>query len=113
MRKIVLIMMMLWTTFLTSCRTAIVCEDIERAEMVPLNYCDISFKFNEARCRCRCLDPNTYTTLPDLSCGEDYQSGNFELEACQGIAGFSLDDVALEVKPNISRLNKIKEHYCK
>lgn len=95
----------------TSCRTKLVCSEVRRATIDYLPLCDISFKFN--RCRCRCFNLNNYSTVKPALCGEDFIEGNYELEYCEGIAGFYVEDWATEVKPNVKRLIRIRGDYCR
>lgn len=121
MRKIKLSMMLLLMIFLTNCRTKIICSQIENSKFPPLLMYDISFKFE--RCRARCMDINTWTTLPLAKCGvklDDTElmaiiadnSINYALEKCEGVAGFSIDDVALTVRPTIKKLDQLRKDSC-
>lgn len=101
--------------FLTSCKTKIICNEIKRATIKPLAWCDISFK-PKARCRCRCFDMNKNKTVSDRQCDTEDQlftSGNYPIEECDQIAGPTIKDWAKYVRPNIKRLQSIKETYCK
>ncbi len=68
-------MMMLLMIFIVSCQS-----------IPPSRHCDISFNPKE-RCRCRCFDYNNLTRLEDKECGDDFHSGNFPIEYCDGIGG--------------------------
>ena len=72
--------------------------------------CDISFKFN--RCRCRCFNVNNFSTVNDQYCGEAFKSGNYNLEYCDGLSGFHINDWLEEVKPKIKLLDRIKRDNC-
>ena len=37
---------------------------------------------------------------------------NYPIEFCDGIAGFSNADMAIEIKPKIKKINAIKIDYC-
>ena len=104
--------MLLLTTFLVgSCRTKIICTEVRTATIEALPLCDISFKFN--RCRCRCFNLNNFSNVDDVACGEGFKSGNYDLEYCEGISGFYIEDWALEVKPKVKKLDRIKRDNCK
>jgi hypothetical protein len=115
MQMIKLSMMLLWMIFLSSCKTKIICAQINSAKIKPVMIYDVSFQFN--RCRGRCLDVNKWETVPLNQCSgtqEDLgDSVNFPLESCEGIAGFPFDDIANNIRPNIKKLDAIKEDYCK
>lgn len=128
-------MIMLLTIFLNSCKTKIICAQIKSAEIKPLKLCDISFQFK--RCRCRCFDINKWNTLPIKQCTElatyadenpqsftpenidssldkisQSESVNLPIESCDAIGGFTLNDMAKEIMPNIKKLNAVKNDYC-
>jgi hypothetical protein len=115
MRMIMLVMTMPLMTFLSSCRDQIICSQIKSAEIKPIELCDISFKFN--RCRCRCFNVNSWETLPMNKCsgtGQDLPDTiDFPIESCDGVAGFYVNDMAVEIRPKIKELNTIKGDYCK
>jgi hypothetical protein len=76
---------------------------------------DISFQFD--RCRGRCFDLNEWKALPMNMCAgmESYalaESINLPLESCEGIAGFTIEDMAVEIRPKIKKLDAIKKDYC-
>lgn len=104
--------------FLSSCKGKIICSQVKKAEIKPLMLFDISFQFN--RCRGRCFDLNTWSNLPINQCiGEseflpiiENNSVNYPLEYCDGIAGFTIEDMALNVRPNIKILDQIKKDNC-
>lgn len=115
MRLIKLSMMLLWMIFLTSCKTKIICAQINSAKIKPIMIYDVSFKYS--RCRGRCLDINNWTTVPLNQCAgvaEDLgESVNLPLESCEGISGFVVEDIADDIRPNIKKLDAIKADYCK
>ncbi len=111
--------MTLLTISLVSCRsveTKLVCAQIARHQIKPVQLCDVSFKYN--RCRCRCFNFNSWDALPADKCSEFnglISAGNavdFPIEHCEGVAGFFLEDAALNVRPNIKALDKIKNNLC-
>jgi len=112
-------MIMLLTMCIISCgcivRPKIICADISRAAFKPMVFCDISFS-PEPRCRCRCFDMNVNRTINDSSCDKEdtiFKSGNYPIEHCDEIGGPTKKDWAIQVKPNIQRLQSIKKTYCK
>lgn len=82
--------------------------------MRPLASCDISLQFN--RCRCRCLNPNTWESLNLKDCKEYEELAglavNLPIIECDGLVGFFVDDIATEIKPKVNALNGIKRDYC-
>lgn len=46
----------------------------------------LSFQFN--RCRTWCWDVMNIKTVPDIQCGPEFKSGEFELEHCEDLVGF-------------------------
>jgi len=59
------------------------------------NFCDISFEFE----RCRCRDYNLNTMSPIAGTEE-----NWPLQACDGVAGFMLEDIAIEIRPKAIKI---------
>jgi hypothetical protein len=59
---------------------------------------------------------NDWKTLPLNECkGFEDSTGeviDLPLEECEGLSGFSVEDMAKEVKPNIKKLGRIKDDYC-
>jgi len=101
--------------FLISCKSAIICNQINSAKIVPILLYDISFKFD--RCRVRCFDFNSWATLPLNKCvGMELRTEegaiNLPLENCEGLSGFSINDMAYELRPKIKKLDQIKKDYC-
>lgn len=116
--------------FIVSCETQqkIYCAQIKSATIKPLLLRDINFQFN--RCRIRCFDVNTWGELPFNQCapvqaGIEFTSfkedviikgkkmaENYPIELCDGIAGFTNTDMAVEIKPKIKKLNSIKNDLC-
>ena len=103
---------MLLTTFLiSSCKTGIICKEINKAKIRPLVNCDLSLQFK--RCRCRCVDYNTITKVDDKFCGENFVSKDYPIDTCEGLSGSFIEDWAKEIKPKVNRLNRVKRAYCK
>jgi hypothetical protein len=77
--------------------------------------CDISFQFN--RCRCRCLDlKSDLNTVDPKLCGQNWKTDvkDFPLESCDGIAGFYLEDIAKNIRPEALETKQCAEdHGCK
>lgn len=109
-----LIMMLLVLFLGVSCRTKVawrlVCNQVHTAKINPKPLCNISFTFN--RCQCFCFDPQTFEEVDPKLCGENFQSGDFELERCEGISGWYDTDWAKEIKPKVELLNDLKSDYC-
>lgn len=119
MKIIKLITIILPMIFLISCKTKIICGQINSARIVPVMLYDVSFQFN--RCRGRCFDVNEWKTLPINRCIGELDSQyipvidnaiNYPLEYCDGVAGFSLDDMSENIRPKVKELNAIKGDYC-
>jgi hypothetical protein len=106
MKKSIMLLLMI---FLSSCRTAIICQQVESSKIPFVKLYDVSFKYD--RCGVRCFDLNTWATVPLEKCGENL-SESLPLESCEGIAGFSLSDMAIEIRPKIKKLNQIKIDAC-
>jgi hypothetical protein len=101
----------------TTYTSGVICGQIRDNSIKPLPSGDISLQF--ARCRARCLDPNTWQALelkrciahfPDAKPGE--MARNFPLAKCEGLAGFFVEDIATEIRPKMKALNAIKNDYC-
>lgn len=109
-------MMLLTILCLSGCRsvnTRLVCAQLETHKIKPVQACDVSFKFN--RCRCRCFDFNSWEKLPWEKCGVQEEGSNaidYELEKCEGISGFYLDVAAVDIRPNIKAMHRLKENLC-
>jgi hypothetical protein len=92
----------------------IVCAQINSSEIRPLPLCDISFQFD--RCRCRCFNFNEWETLDLKECkefeGMEGQVVSRPVEFCEGVAGFFIEDIASDIKPNVKKLGAIKDDYC-
>ena len=117
-----------------SVQRKIVCAQVNDNQMKPLASGEISFQFN--RCRARCLDPNTWQALPIKECKKDWPeceecevdiakkpdrkcesycselARNYPLVKCEGLAGFFVEDIATEIRPKVTALNRIKKDYC-
>ena len=136
MRMLMILLPMMFLS-LNGCRSVtqkIICAQISDNEMKPLASGEISFQFS--RCRARCLNPNTWAALKLKECTEAFPeckecnldvaeypnrkcepfcedlSKNYPLQRCEGIAGFFVEDIALEIRPKLSALNAIKKDYC-
>ncbi len=100
-----IITMLLMISFLNGCRSVerrITCAQITKHQ-VPINeFCDISFRFD--RCRCRQFDMNTWEPITEPQ--------DFPLEYCEGVAGYRLDDIARDVRPNVKALAELRRNMC-
>jgi len=99
---------------LASCKTKLICAQVNSATIKPIVLCDLSMQFN--RCRCRCFNLNAWDEVEDKACkwahDEPFKKGDYPIDYCEGIAGFYLEDIAREVKPKVKKLSKIKSDYC-
>lgn len=103
MTKILTILLL--TTFLASCRSIerrMICSELRKHEIAPIEMCDINIKFD--RCRCRSFDFNSWEALSEPV--------NHPLEYCDKLTGFKLDVAAVEVKPKIKAMYRLKENLC-
>ena len=90
------LMMMLLMMFLTSCNSYQI-------------LCDISF--SENRCRCRCFNTETLKQAKKEKCEKDWDAYfgglpenhpvNYIEEACEGIGGFRVEEIAKDIIPMI------------
>jgi hypothetical protein len=99
MRLIGIALLMILTT---SCQTRLVCKELKKNEIKPLEKCSISFKLQ--RCRCRMFDLNTWTTLGEAT--------NHPLDYCDGISGYRITDEAEEIRPKVKAMSRLKENLC-
>lgn len=73
-------------------------------------FCDISFE--EDRCRCRCLSTESLEIADKEKCEKDWEKYfygipevhpiNYEVEACEGIGGFRVEEIAKDIIPMIN-----------
>lgn len=124
MLKIITTLLMIFT--LNGCQTKyeqkLICKQISLHQIPPTPLCDISFKYD--RCRCRCFDYNSWDALSIKDCGRfqnklnDVKTVNnvevidYELEYCDGIAGSFNNDQAVNVRPHVKALYRIKQNLC-
>jgi hypothetical protein len=108
------IMKLLIIFYLGSCKTKIICPQVRANFIKPIPLCDISMQFN--RCRCRCFSPSNWSEADDKLCSwrypEPFRKGDYPIDYCEGMAGFFLEDIALEVKPKVKNLARINSDYC-
>lgn len=110
------IMIMLLMVLLSSCKVnqKIVCSQIRSAKIKAMPICDISFEKN--RCRCRCFNLTEYKIEKDDMCnwsdGSDFKSGNYNIQTCEGIAGFFVEKWSSEVGPKFKKLNNLYGNLC-
>jgi hypothetical protein len=98
-------MMLLMTFFLSGCRSVerrITCAQIKNHQVPQNMFCDVSFKFN--RCRCRQFDMNEWEAVGDPI--------DYPIEECEGIAGYFLEDIARDVRPNVKALANLRRNMC-
>lgn len=127
MKAIKIHMITLLMMFSISCKQQVICSQIKSAEIKFHPMYDVSFQFN--RCRVRCFDINKWETVEASLCKEldgylpqvqsftenkkTFEGINLPIKECEGIAGFKLEDIAADVRPNIKKLDSIKQDYCK
>lgn len=99
--------------FLTSCRSVeqrVVCSELRKQEILPTEMCDIKIELDafdnlvEARCRCRQFDMNSWTALTEPV--------NQPLSYCNNIAGYRLEAIALDIRPKVKAMYRLKENLC-
>jgi len=71
----------------------------------------VKVKYNS--CKVQCFDFNNWKTVPDINCGEDFESGNYPLEYCDEVQGFNVNDMANELRPKIKDLARVRQDYCR
>lgn len=108
--------MMLLIPLLISAKCArtdvkLTCKQIRAAKIKSLPLCDVSFQYN--RCRCRCFNLTEYKRVEDAQCGEDFESGDYDLEQCEGLAGFIAEEWPREVEPKIKKLQNLYGNLCR
>jgi hypothetical protein len=97
-----LLLMILTLSGCNSIERKAICKEIKKNEIIPLEKCMISFKFQ--KCRCRIFNMNTWETI-----GEAYDQ---PLEYCDGISGYKAIDEAVEIRPKVKALSRLKENLC-
>jgi len=109
-KMLMTMLLMIYTTSCTSVNTNIVCSQLRKSDIKAMPWHDISIKFD--RCRVRCLDIDSFKQVPDGECGDDFRSGNFPLEKCEGVAGFKQVNWAREAKPKIKKRRNLYGNLC-
>lgn len=96
---------LLLTIFLVGCRSIdrrMICKQLDEYAYSPVTLCDISFKFN--RCRCRTMDINSWNAMSDAI--------DLPIEACDGIAGYKMEDIANDIRPKTKAMFRLKGNLC-
>lgn len=114
----------------------LVCKQVDSARFSLKPMYDISFKYN--RCRARCFDMTNWNAVAIANCSQlssmSEEFGvvkvrnenlskmlgfevvneviNMPIEKCDNVAGFMLEDIALDIKPKILKLGAIKQDQC-
>lgn len=97
--------------FLTSCKDKFICKQLD---LNQFNYLVIrTVKLQYDNCKIQCFDLNNWRTVDDSNCGENFKSGNYPLDYCNEVQGFSIEDMANEVRPKIKNLAQMRKDYCK
>lgn len=121
MKTIILMLLMMFLSLgVSSCGSVtrkIVCNQIHDNEMKPLASGQISLHFKH--CLARCIDPNSWEYLELTNCPNEFPEAKageivrkYPIENCEGIVGFFIEDIATEIRPKVTALNRIKEDYC-
>jgi hypothetical protein len=113
LKSTIILLMILCLSGCRSVNTQIICAQLETHKINPIKSCDVSFKFN--RCRCRCFDFNTWERLDWKKCGVEEEGSepiSYPIESCEGISGFFLDEAAVEIRPNIKAMSRLKDNLC-
>lgn len=107
--KMILILLLMIS--LASCKSKIICAQVKKN---TIDYLPIyTTKFEHNSCKIQCFDFNDWETVDDELCGPDFESGNYEIEACDLVIGFKATDMALELRPKIKDYARIRRDYCK
>lgn len=87
-------------------------EGCQCLQIRPQVACDISFQFD--RCRCRCLDIVKIKSLDPSLCDLNWDSKtkDFDIETCEGITGFYIDDIIKYIKPEANKSLQCYEDTC-
>jgi len=124
MRILTMTLLMIFSASCNSVQRKLICRQVESATFTVKPMYDVSFRFN--RCRARCFDMTNWnavaidycpTLLEDaetygVGFDGDSESINLPVDRCEGVAGFSLEDIAKDIKPKILKLAAIKEDQC-
>tara|TARA_R110002020_G_scaffold50233_5_gene142143 strand:- start:766 stop:1071 length:306 start_codon:yes stop_codon:yes gene_type:complete len=94
----------------TSVNTNLVCSQLRKSDIKAMPWYDVSFKKN--RCRVRCFDIDSYKRVSDGMCGDDFRSGNYPLEKCEGVGGYKDKSWAREAKPKIKKRRNLFGNLC-
>lgn len=78
----------------------------------PVKLCTVKLSFDVPKCNCRCFDLNNWEQANDAWCGEGFESGNYPIEACNGISGFYNSDIATEIRPKIKSMAETRRDQC-
>lgn len=109
-----LLMPLLISAKCTRIDVGLTCAQIKSSKLKPMPLCDISFA--KDRCRCRCFSFTDYREVDDENCkwpdDSIFFSGDYEIETCEGIAGFFVEEWAREVRPKIRRLDNLYGNLC-
>lgn len=103
MRMIGIALLMILTT---SCQTTVqqraICRELRTQEIVVGEKCAINIKKNF--CRCFLFDINQWKQVGDVT--------THDLEYCDGVQGFRASFEAVEVRPKVKALYRLKENLC-
>lgn len=85
-----------------SVETAVVCSEVKHNEIAPVEKCAIDFK--NGWCRCFMFDLNRWLQTSEPK--------DYDLEYCDGIQGARIETEAIEVRPKVKALWRLKENLC-
>jgi len=75
---------------------------------------DGSINFEKSRCRLRCINiDGPFRQVDDRRCGEEFESGNYDITECDGLIGVYVDVLGEEVIPWAKELKRFGEDECK
>lgn len=102
MRPVMITALMLFSGSCQTVKTSVICAEIRKHEIPDVEMCDVSFKFN--RCRCRMFDANSWNAISEAL--------DYPVEHCEGVAGYRLEAIATDIRPNVKALYRLKENLC-
>ena len=78
----------------------------------PQIVCDYSYQFD--RCRCRCYDNMKLKRVPPIECNQFFDEEEWEisLHECDGLTGWFIDDVNIEVLPWAKKTRQYYKDKC-
>ena len=96
-----ILIILLSMTFLSNCKAP---------KIKPQVLCDVSIEFD--RCRCRCYDLMQIKAVDDSKCGDEFVSGDYDLNKCDGVAGFHINVIAEKINPCAKETKEFYQDTC-